>query len=86
MFIVSLIQTVDAAVTELIRHYRQAMHRLANSILHDRGLAEDAVQEASIKLCKISGKVKDINSAQTKSLVFTVTRNAAIDSYRKQKS
>ena len=65
--------------------YKYLMFSIAMDVLNDKFVAEDAVQEAFLKILKNSNKIDDINSNRTKRLVITITKNAAIDIYRKQK-
>lgn len=69
----------------LYEKYKYLMFSMAMDILNDKFAAEDAVQEAFIKILKNANKIDNINSNRTKRLVITITKNAAIDIYRKQK-
>ena len=65
--------------------YENFMFHIANGVLKDNYLAEDAVQTAFINMYKNFQGVDDIDSIQTKHFVITVTKRAAIDIYRRQK-
>ena len=54
------------------------MQSLAYSILKDHQLSEDAVQEALIRLSQNKEKIGNINSRETKSYIYTVTKNEAL--------
>ena len=65
--------------------YEKKMYYLALKIVNDEMAAEDSVHNAFIKL--IEGKVifPDPESDECKRYIITVTKNAAIDVYRKKK-
>ncbi|MGF6375669.1 RNA polymerase sigma-70 factor (ECF subfamily) [Clostridiales Family XIII bacterium PM5-7] len=81
----TLIQTIYHGIEQLIVEYKKMMLNLAYSILKDSQLAEDALQEASIKLAGKMNNIDNIHSDRTKNFVYTVTKNAAISVYRKEK-
>lgn len=64
-------------------HYKDLMQYIANDILHDYHSAEDAVSLALFRISENIDSVGDIYSAQTKNFVSLVTKNVAIDMYRK---
>ena len=59
------------------------MYNIAYKILHNQTDAEDAVHNAFIHLINHLNKIKDVNENKTKSFIVIITRNAAIDIYRK---
>lgn len=65
--------------------YEQKMYRVAYSILHDESLAEDAVQDAFLKLIKHKVHFENADSDDCKRYIITVIRNAAINIYNKRK-
>lgn len=65
--------------------YSKMMKHIAQGILHDDALSEDAVHNAFIKLTRHMSKVGEVDSAKTKGLAVIVIRNVAIDMYRKRK-
>ncbi len=52
--------------------YEQKMYQVAYSVLHDQGLAEDAVQEAFVKLMKHNVYFEDLESDECKRYMITV--------------
>ena len=64
--------------------YKTWMWYLANSVLRDPQLAEDAVQEAFIALMRHLHKIEDPFEASTKSFLATIVKNKAIDILRKR--
>ena len=69
---------------ELYYSYRNLMYYIARDILHDDGLAEDAVQEAFYRLVKNFSKIGEVNCNKTKKYIVLIIRSTAIDIYRKQ--
>ena len=65
--------------------YRKKMWYVANSVLNDAYLAEDAVHNAFIGIAKSIKRVGEANSPKTLSYVVTASKNAAIDILRKNK-
>jgi len=59
------------------------MWYIANDMLKDAQLAEDAVQEAFLSLTKHIGKVQDVQSNRTKKFILTIVKNKSIDIIRK---
>lgn len=64
--------------------YRQAMFYTAKRILQDEQLAEDAVQEAFLRIINNLEKIDDNNCHKTKGFIVVVTEHIAIDMYRKR--
>ena len=69
---------------ELYVKYRQLMFYVANEILDDAQLAEDAVQEAFIRIAKNMHKINCSNSGSTKAFLVTVVRNVALTMLKKE--
>lgn len=68
----------------LYKKYRDMMYYKAYDILKDSYLAEDAVHDSFLGIAKIINKI-EIDSYKTKALFLTITKNRAIDLYRKRK-
>lgn len=66
--------------------YEQKMYRVAYSILHDESLAEDAVQDAFLKLIDHKVHFDEADSDDCKRYIITVIRNASINIYNKRKN
>lgn len=64
------------------KYYKYA-YKIAYNILNDTGAVEDTVQDVFFSIWKIIDKINDENSI--KSLVGTCARNAAINTYNKNK-
>lgn len=64
--------------------YEDKMYRVAFNILHDVSSAEDAVQDAFVKLIRNKVVFENANSDDCKKFIITVVKNSAIDIYRKQ--
>jgi RNA polymerase sigma-70 factor (ECF subfamily) len=84
--------------TKLYEQYRHLMFYIAQDILKDEHLAEDAVQEAFLRIAKNFQKVGEISCPETRNFTVIITRNVAItmvnhqrddldmDSYREKAS
>lgn len=72
-------------ITKLYQLYSGTMLYIANSILQDIHLAEDAVSEAFIKIMNNLEKIDDINSYRTRGFIVIIVRNVAFDLLRKRK-
>ncbi|MDF2542386.1 MAG: polymerase subunit sigma-24 [Herbinix sp.] len=64
--------------------YRYTMLYVANQVLHDKYLAEDAVQTAFLKIAKNIHKISEVNCPQTKSFVVIIVRNVALTMLKKE--
>lgn len=63
--------------------YEQKMYAAAFSILNNEWQAEDAVQEAFVRLLKHIRKLKDVESVKTRAYVLNTIKTTAIDQYRR---
>lgn len=70
----------------LYEKYKFLMQKVAMDVLHDSYFAEDAVHNAFMKLAKHMGDIGATESLSTKRYLITITKNAAIDIYRKRNS
>lgn len=68
----------------LYREYRSPMLRIALSVLRDEGLAEDAVQQAFLKIFQNFEKIDRSDCNKTRSFIVILIRNTAIDLYRRR--
>ncbi|MGI5901571.1 MAG: RNA polymerase sigma factor [Desulfitobacteriia bacterium] len=69
----------------LYREHALCMYKIACEILKDEHLAQDAVQEAFIKIANILNKIDEKNCNKTRALFVILVRNLSIDIYRKRK-
>lgn len=65
--------------------YEQPMYRIAYAVLHDEGLAEDAVSDAFIRIMHRIGRFGDCKSEKTKAYIVKVIKSTSINIYRKNK-
>lgn len=70
---------------ELYFNYRKLMFFVAQKILRDQFLAEDAVHEAFLRITKMIPEIDDFHCHKTRGLFVTIVENIAIDMYRKRK-
>ena len=71
---------------EKIYHkYRILMFAVAKQIFGDNRIAEEAVQEAFIKIAKIVDQINEIDSHRTRNFVVIITKNTCLDILEKEK-
>lgn len=78
-------QQISHKLEQIYCYYEQKMYRIAYSILHSVEQAEDAVQDSILKVIPILSSVDEVDSLKTKRLITQITKNVAIDRYRKNK-
>lgn len=64
-------------------NYMKAMWQKAYGVISDTHEAEDACQEAFIKIIKIIDDIEDVTEMQAKALCCIIAKNTAIDMARK---
>lgn len=72
-------------IEKTYRLYEQKMFQVAYNILHDSGLAEDAVSDAFLKLMKHNTFFEDPKSDDCKRYIITVIKHSSIDIYNKKR-
>ena len=60
-------------------NYMRAMWTKAYSVISDAHEAEDACQEAFIKIIRVIDQVEDVTELRAKALCCIIAKNAAID-------
>lgn len=87
MICLNLVDTPEekSKFTQLYDRYRGLMFYVAREILKDEGLAEDAVQEAFIRLAKHLKKINDIECNKTKHFIVIIVESASKDIWRREK-
>lgn len=68
----------------LYEKYKHLLLNVANNILYDRKLSEDAVQEVFVKVIYNLHKINEIDCPRTRSFLVIICRNVAIDMYNKR--
>lgn len=63
----------------LYEKYQKLMFYVAKKILDDDYMAEDAVQEAFLRIAKNFSKINQIDCPQTRKFVVIITRNTSIN-------
>lgn len=74
---------LDRQLRELIDEHAGAVYQLAFGILHDRGLAEDVVQETMIKAWRSLEGFRGESSMRT--WVLRIAHNTSIDALRRRR-
>ncbi len=72
-----------AKFAELYEKYSRLMVYVAKEIIKDDYMAEDAVQEAFIRIAKNFHKINDVSCRKTKNFVVIITKNISIDMMKK---
>lgn len=86
MIIMTIANNEDRNKAEqLYNRYRSTMLYIANGILHDNNLAEDAVSESFIKIIKNLDKINESDCYRTRAFLVIIVRNVSIDMLRNQK-
>jgi len=70
---------------QLYAAYEYKMYGIAYSILNNEGQAEDAVQDAFLKLIPHLGDINSVASVETKRLITYTIKNISIDIYRRNR-
>lgn len=74
----------DKLIHDIYEKYHKMMFYVAHNILQDEMWAEDAVQEAMIRIMNNSSKIEHLDDNRTKRMIVVITKNIAIDIYRKR--
>ena len=72
--------------TLLYEKYRKLMFYIANQILKDEYLAEDAVTQTFVKIIENFDNISEVDCHKTKSYLVIMVRNCAINLYRQRKN
>ena len=75
----------DSEVDMLFIKYYKHMCKAADQILHDWMLAEDVAQEAFLRVLRKHTDVAEQSVEPNRTYFLRVTKNVAIDFYRKRK-
>lgn len=65
--------------------YRHTMLYVANNVLRDQSLAEDAVQEAFLRIIGQLDKINEADCHKTKGFLVIIVKNISINMYNKRK-
>ncbi len=68
----------------LYEKYRYMMYSSANDVLKDAYLAEDVVHDSFVKIARNMHKIGEVDDKETKNFIMTITKNTALDAYRKR--
>jgi len=72
-------------IERLFKAYHQMMFYTANRVLNDKDDAEDAVQQAFLRVMNHLDDIDENDEPRTRAYLSIVTQNIAIDIYRKKK-
>lgn len=84
----SMIETEEekSKFTRIYEKYRKLMFYVANRILQDDYLSEDAVHQAFLKIIDHLDKISENDCHKTKSYMVIIVRNCAINLYNQRKN
>ncbi|MFA9463665.1 MAG: RNA polymerase sigma factor [Velocimicrobium sp.] len=87
LIFLSMIETEEEKdkFVQIYEKYSHFMWYVANEVLWDNYLAEDAVQEAFLALTRHLHKIDCVDSPKTKKFLMTIAKSKAIDIIRKKK-
>ena len=68
----------------LYEKYRNLMYKVAFNVVKDEYFAEDAVHDTFVKIAKNMSEIGDVEDKKTRNFIMVVTKNTALDSYRKR--
>lgn len=71
-------------IEALYYKYRYLLFKVTNDILHDQFLAEDAIHNTFVRICKRSDLIED-DDIKSKNLLLIMCKHEAIDLWRKRK-
>ncbi|MGN1334572.1 MAG: RNA polymerase sigma factor [Anaerovoracaceae bacterium] len=71
-------------ITILFKMYSKAIKAIANEVLNDEALSDDCLQEVMLKLAKNLDNIGEYGSPRAKAYIFRITKNHAIDIWRKR--
>ena len=82
----SILDTQDEKekFTEVYEQYQHFCWYVANQMLGDDHLAEDAVQETFLALTRHMDKIEDVHSDRARNFLATIVRSKAVDILRKK--
>jgi RNA polymerase sigma-70 factor (ECF subfamily) len=72
-------------IERLYNKYRNMMFYVANNILHDEFLAEDAVQQSFVQAYNYLYKIDENNCRKTRNFFVIICRNVSINIYNQMK-
>lgn len=70
---------------KIYEKYKKLMFYIANQILQDEQLSEDAVHNAFLKIIDNLDKIIEINSPRTKGFIVIIVKRISINIYNKRK-
>lgn len=75
----------EEILTNLYLEHKKAMFGVAYSILKDTAAAEDAVQEALLRLIRFCHRLPLFSETKTRAYILKIVKNSAMDIYQLRK-
>lgn len=86
IFLLTIVNEDDEKKIEILyKQYHRLMYKIAYEVLHNRGEVEDVLHDSFIKIAKHIDNVGDPYSKETRNFLGLITKNTALDMYRKKK-
>lgn len=82
--VLDTVEEVDL-IEKLYDKYSKFMYKVTYNILHNNYDAEDAVQQALLKIIEHLEKINDLEDKKTRNFIGIICRNEAINIYNKSK-
>ena len=79
-----LVSVVHEFAEKISIKYKAMMMKLALQITGNNEDAEEAFQDALLSVHRFQDRIKDINSADARNYIYTITKNAALKIRKKQ--
>lgn len=85
LFILTESKDKGTKFERLYKEYRDVMLYVANNILHDKFLAEDAVHQSFVQIYGSLNKIDESDCRKTRNFFVIVCRNVSINMYNQRK-
>lgn len=84
-FYLSMLETEEERTVfeQLYLDHRSAMYNIAYQNLHNRNDAEDAVQEAFLRIANNSAEIFDVPAEKRRAFLYTLVKHISIDMFNK---
>ena len=79
-------ETDNGKIRKIFEMYRSMMFYIAEGILEDSTLAEDAVSDSIEKIIQNIDKIKDVSSYRTRGYIAIIVRSVSLDILKKLKA
>ncbi len=86
IFLLAIENEEDERKIEILyKQYHRLMYKIAYEVLHNRGEVEDVLHDSFIKIANHMEYIGDPYCKETRNFLAVITKNTALDVYRKKK-